>query len=135
MDLPISLWNDETERDLVAQTVDLFHDSPLILTDRLTNSVFVNEQAAALLGDRGEALVNRTAYSLMGFGMADQLPQPLEQALMGDGPPWRGIVRLSDVESGKAVSHAFCEASAIHRNGSLVCGILRLTPSGSPVAP
>ncbi len=134
MDFPSILWNDPADRELVSQTVELFHDTPLILTDRLTNSVFVNEAAATLFGDRGEALVNRTAYSLLGFGASEKLPEPLEHALLGDSPPWRGIVRISRVDGGALMPQAFCEASAVSRAGNLVCGILRLTPSAPPVA-
>ena len=134
MDLPTNLWSDDAARELVSQTVELFRDSPLILTDRLTNSVYVNEPAAALLGDRGEALVNRTAFSLLGLGVSEKMPEPLEKALLGDGPPWRGIVRLCKVDNPDESPHIFCEASAINRHGSHVCGILRLTPSAAPVA-
>ena len=135
MDLPFNLWSDDADRELVSQTVELFSDTPLVLTDRLTNSVFVNGPAAVLLGDRGEALVNRAAYSLLGFGAADKLPEPIEKALLGDGPPWRGLVRPA-VEGipAESVNPLFCEASAINRHGVLVCGILRLTPSVGSMA-
>jgi len=135
MELPHQLWQEDEDRALVFQTVDLFDDTALVLTDALTNSVYLNEAAAGLLRERGEALVNRAAYSLLGFGTSEKLPAPLESALLAQGPPWRGIVRLGTVEHPDSPTTAFCEASAINRRGSLVCGILRLTPATPPVAP
>ncbi len=135
MELPHQLWKEDEDRALVFQTVELFHDAALILTDGLANSVFVNEEAAGLFRERGEALVNRAAYSLLGFGTSEKLPAPLESALLAQGPPWRGIVRLGTVEHPGNPTTALCEASAINRRGTLVCGILRLTPSAPSVAP
>jgi hypothetical protein len=135
MELPQQLWQEDEDCALVLQTVELFHNAALILTDGLTNSVFVSKAAEGLFGERGEALVNRAAYSLLGFGTSEKLPAPMESALLAQGPPWRGIVRLGMVENPDNPATAFCEASAIIRRDKLVCGILRLTPASPPVAP
>ena len=131
MDFPDVLWDDERDRALARQLVVLFADVPLVLTDRLTNSIYLNEAAEALLGQRAEAVVNRAAYSLLGYGASEAAPAALADALLGRGESWRSVVRVyADDELGQAV----CEASAVQRGGVFVCGVLRLAPLGAPVA-
>ncbi len=116
---PADLWNDPADREIVGRTVDLFESTPLLLTDRLTNSVFFNDPAEALYGEAAEAIVNRAAWSLLGFDFSSAAPTALEAALLGSGDPWKGIVRLPDG------APRFCEASAVVRDGRLVCGMIR----------
>lgn len=131
MDFPNELWDDDRDRALARQLADLFVEAPLVLTDRLTNSIYLNTAAEDLLGQRAAAIVNRAAYSLLGFGAAESAPATLADALLGRADSWRSVVHLfADDELGQAV----CEASAIMRGGQFVCGVLRLTPIPNPVA-
>jgi hypothetical protein len=124
--IPDELWSDARDRELVGQTTELFAAVPLVLTDRLSNSVWFNAPAEALFRDRAEAIVNRAAWSLLGFGFAAAAPDRLMAALLGEGPPWKGMVRP---EGNPAARPEFCEASALVREGRLVCGILRFLPT------
>ena len=125
MEFPAELWTDEQDRQYAEDLVRAFEGSPLILTDRLANSNYLTPQAAHLLGDSEEALVNRLSFSLLGFGKHQKVPTALVKALEGEGPSWRGVVDLG--EMGSARWH-FCEASAVVRDGRLVCGVIRLSP-------
>ena len=125
MDLPNELWDHDADRALAHQLVELFVDVPVVLTDRLTNSIYLNEAAERLLGQRAEAVVNRAAFSLLGFGSGESTPQGLVDALLGQAPSWRSVVRLFADES---LGHAVCEASAVCRGEHHVCGVLRFTP-------
>lgn len=119
MDFPGQLWTDERDRQAVRDVVELFVAEPIILTDHLTNSVYFSAPAEALFGDRAEAIVNRTAASLLGFGRTGPVPPALTAALLGEALPWKALVRL---DGGQDVA---CEASALHRDQHLVCGLLR----------
>lgn len=131
MDFPDVLWDDDRDRALARQLVVLFADVPLVLTDRLTNSIYLNEAAEALLDQRAEAVVNRAAYSLLGYGASEAAPPALADALLGAGQPWRSVVRVyADDELGQAV----CEASAVRRGEEFVCGVLRLAPLATGAA-
>lgn len=132
MDFPGELWDHEDERALARQLSELFVDVPLVLTDRLTNSIYLNAAAEEMLGQRAEAVVNRAAYSLLGFGVAESAPPALTEALLGRADSWRSVVRLfADDPMGQAV----CEASAVSRGGDFVCGVLRFTPVAIAVSP
>lgn len=111
---------------MVAETADLFASVPLVLTDALTNSVWFNDEAERLFRDRAEAIVNRAAWSLLGFGFAAAAPDRLTAALLGQSGPWKGMVRPS---GDPAARPEFCEASSLCRDGRLVCGILRFLPT------
>lgn len=123
MRFPIELWNDPADAALATATAEGFSFFPIILTDRLANAVFINECAETIFRDRAEALVNRTTLSLLGFEKAECLPEGLTKALMATGAPWRGVVML-DVAGEQ--ERRYVEASAVHRDGVLVCGILRI---------
>lgn len=123
MNFPAELWSDEQDRRVVLQAVELLVAIPLVLTDKLTNSVYFNAPAEELFCDSGEAIVNRAAFSLLGFGSHEKMPPGLPKALLGECDPWRGIVH-PDGGSGPI----FCEASTARRQGRFLCGILRFTP-------
>jgi len=125
MDFPSELWPDETDLRLVRETADLFADAALTLTDELTNSVYLNDRAERLMGDEGGALVNRAACSLLGYGERGAGPPALEKALLGEAGPWRCAVQLPG-----ATGPVVCEASAIRRDGRLLCGVLRFGKAG-----
>jgi hypothetical protein len=129
VNLPLELWNEEEDRRMVESAAALFDHDPVIFTDQLTNSVWLNPPAEELLNDDAEALVNRTASSLLGFGNGDKAPAPLEAALLGRSDPWKAVVNLPREEAPPAP--AYCEASAVLRGERLVCGIVRLKPSGN----
>ncbi|MDX2177225.1 MAG: hypothetical protein SF028_12230 [Candidatus Sumerlaeia bacterium] len=121
MEFPAHLWDDPADRELARGAADLFADAPLVLTDRLANSVFLSPAAERLLGDRAPALVNRACYSLLGFDSGERPPDALATALLGEREPWKAMVLL-------AGRGCHVEASAIRRGARLVCGVLRLTP-------
>jgi hypothetical protein len=123
MRFPIELWTDPADAALATATAEGFAFFPIILTDRLANAVFINEAAESIFRDRAEALVNRTTLSLLGFEKADCLPEGLTLALQAKSGPWRGVVML-DVAGG--AERRYIEASAVHRDGELICGILRI---------
>ncbi|MDK2971308.1 MAG: hypothetical protein PWP23_1063 [Candidatus Sumerlaeota bacterium] len=120
MEFPAELWKSDEELTAVRQVVDLFSASPLFLTDSLTNTVYFSPMAEELLGEQGEAIVNRAACSLLGFGRGTPVPPALNAALLGEGPAWKALVRL---ENGCSVA---CEASAIRGPNGLICGMVRL---------
>ncbi|MEO8377899.1 MAG: hypothetical protein ABI579_09540 [Candidatus Sumerlaeota bacterium] len=123
MRFPGELWETETDRQVILQFVDAFAGHPLVLTDKLANTIFFNAEAEALYADRGEAIVNRLSFSLLGYGgKKDKVPSGLTPALLGEGVPWRGIVNLSESETPKL---HFVEASAIRAPGRLLCGVIR----------
>ena len=123
MRIPDELWPDVRDRELVGQTVDLFASVPLVLTDQLSNSVWFNGAAESLFGDRAEAIVNRAAWSLLGFGFAAAAPDRLMDALLGGGGPWKGMVRP---EGNPAARPEFCEASALVRDGRIFQSACRI---------
>lgn len=125
MRFPAELWNSEQDRQLVRQFLDAFEDHPIVLTDQLANTIYFNNTAEALFGDRAEAVVNRVSFSLLGYGAKENIPEAFIKALLGDAPPWRGVVDLAP--EGNPPRHYFVEASAIRRAGKLVCGILRVS--------
>lgn len=120
MELPGELWEDPRDRQLAADTVATFGAEAMILTDALGNSIHLTDEACRLFGDRADALVNRQAFSLLGFGEAARMPKALGAALLG-GETWRGTAPIA---GGK---RAAVEASAAKRDGRLLFGILRIT--------
>jgi PAS domain-containing protein len=126
LELPTGLWSDPEDLRLIDQALGLFPSEPVLLTDRLTNTVYLNPEAERLLGERGEGLVNRVAFSLLGIEKGGRQAAAVADALLGKGHAWRGVVYPEGREDRKPV---FCEASAIKRAGRLVCGILRLGAS------
>ena len=128
MQIPQELWSDKDERRLVTDAAKLFEDLPIVLTDNLANSIWMNERAEELFGDSAEALVNRAAFSLLGFGSAGEAPDALAEALLGKRGPWKAFVNVETAVGPKAL---FCEASAICRGEDLICGILRFRPAGN----
>ncbi|MCC5876792.1 MAG: hypothetical protein JJU11_11285 [Candidatus Sumerlaeia bacterium] len=125
MRFPDDIWPDPTDRQLVDDLVSMFVDTPIILTDKLTNSLWFSDPAEELFGERAEAIVNRVAYSLLGFEDREKQPVRLVSALLGEDDPWRGVVHLPVAEGTRL---AFVEASAICRDGVFVCGVLRFSP-------
>lgn len=103
----------------------MFVDTPVVLTDKLTNSLWFSDPAEELFGERAEALVNRVAFSLLGFEDREKQPTRLVDALLGEADPWRGVVHLQ-VPGGTRLT--FVEASAISRDGTFIAGILRFSP-------
>jgi len=124
LELPASLWPQPADLQLASDMAALFDASPLILTDRLANSLYLNAAAEELFGERAEALVNRLSFSLLGFGNREKVPGGLEEALLGRGAPWRGVVQVQAADGPLA---RFAEASAIRRGDLLVCGVIRLS--------
>lgn len=125
MRFPTELWNDPADCALAKQLADAFAAVPLMLTDKLTNTIFVNEAAEALYGERAEAIINRVAASLLGFGEKANHPDRLVAALLGEAAPWKGAVRVDAVPAPRLV---YVEASAVRRGDRLVCGVVRLVP-------
>ncbi len=125
MRFPAELWKHPADRELLKQTIELFSTVPLVLTDGITNSVYFNDAAERLYGEEAEAIVNRAAWSLLGFDFSSSAPAGLEGALLGTADPWKGVVRVA----GGATR--FCEASAIRRGEQLVAGLIRFTGSES----
>jgi hypothetical protein len=119
--LPTELWPEPRHGELVAQLADLFAAEPVVLTDRLANAVYFSEAAESLLGDAGAAIVNRTAFSLLGIDDGRPVPEGLPAALLGSRPPWKALVRLP----GSGASR-WCEASSVQCDGEFVCGLLRI---------
>ncbi len=124
MQLPAELWESEQDRHLVQGAVKAFDTTPLIVTDKLTNSVFLNARAEELFGERAEALVNRVTYSLLGFGTRENAPKDLPAALLGQTQPWHGVVEINTTNG---VRRHAAEASAVLRDGHFVCGLIRLS--------
>ncbi len=124
VDFPKSLWQDPNDLTLVEQMTEFLADVPMILTDRLANSVFFNPAAERLFDQDGEAIVNRAAFSLLGFGTTGKTPPGLTEALLGKKAPWRGAVQIESTDKQPPV---FCEASAIMRDNCFICGVLRFT--------
>jgi len=125
MIFPREVWKSDEDITLVEQMLDLFAEESVIVTDELSNTVYFSPVAEKVFQDRGEAIVNRAAYSLLGFDRFENQPKPLVGALLGKGEPWRGAVILPG-----QTNAVFCEASAIKRGDEFVCGIIRLgTPS------
>ncbi len=129
MNLPKELWPDSHNLMMIEDLIMMFDDKPLILTDELANSVYLNEHAEILLGDRAEALVNRLSFSLLGFGKAARVPESLANALAGEAAPWRGVVNLS-ADPTKSKYH-FAEISAIKSPEKTLCGVIRLSAEES----
>ena len=125
MQFPDQLWPDSEDRELVRQAVQLFESIPLILTDELTNTAYFNGRAEELFGEPGEAVVNRTAYSVLGYGDGGHAPEGLAAALLGKSGPFRSIMRIAP--GGGEPQPVFFEASAIARGTKLVCGLLRFS--------
>ncbi len=123
MELPAELWESPDDRRLVQAATDAFATIPLIVTDKLTNAVFLNRRAEELFGENAEALVNRTSYSLLGFGNRGNAPKVLPAALLGESRPWRGVV---EIHTPKGREQHAAEASAVLRDGHFVCGLIRL---------
>ena len=124
MRFPEELWPDPAECQLVRVFVDAFNDHPLILTDQLANTTYFSEAAEALFAERAEALVNRLALSLLGFGEHERPANGIVEALEGRGAAWDGIVRLQTATGPRV---AFVQTSAIrNREGLLVAGVIRI---------
>ncbi|MCC6545963.1 hypothetical protein IT570_02255 [Candidatus Sumerlaeota bacterium] len=130
MRFPVELWETDLECQIIRQFLDAFAGHPVMLTDKLANTVFFTPEAEELLADRGEAIVNRLSFSLMGFGSKDRVPPGLTAALLGESVPWRGVVNLSSDDSPRL---RFAEASAIRSPGRFLCGVVRF--SASPASP
>ncbi len=125
MRFPSEIWDDPADAGLALGAVEVLSGEALIVTDRLTNAVFINEAAESILGDRAESLVNRTTLSLLGYAKPEGLPQGLVNALLAQTGPWRGVANLD--AAGGAVP-CVVEASAVRRGDRLVCGVLRIAP-------
>ncbi|CAN5200571.1 hypothetical protein BH09SUM1_BH09SUM1_24530 [soil metagenome] len=126
MQIPVALYPNPNDLALVEDLVAAFSAVPVILTDKLTNSVFLNEEAELLFGDDAASLVNRLGLSLLGFGHKDRIPAALTAALLGEGLPWRGMINLGTPDLPRLV---FAEASAIARPGHFVAGVIRFSPA------
>lgn len=126
MRFPAELWPDPRDRQLAEELGEAFSHLPIVLTDNLTNSVWLTGRAEELLGERAEALVNRVSYSLLGFGEREKQPQGVVDALLGKGGPWKGVVHLPRADGPSRL--VFVEASAVVREGRFVCGVLRFAP-------
>jgi hypothetical protein len=121
---PAELWENEQEREMAHALAQAFSQQPLILTDRLANTVYFTPSAEALFHDRGEAIVNRLLFSLLGYGERTCIPTGLKEALLGEARPWRGVVHLG---TGTDDPHTrVAEASAVMNGERFVCGVLRL---------
>ncbi|MDX1972000.1 MAG: hypothetical protein SFY68_05650 [Candidatus Sumerlaeia bacterium] len=130
MQFPDVLWANEEHPPLpmIHQVLELFEEDAVILTDVLTNSIFFNTKAEELFGMRGEELVNRTTYSLLGFENFKGVPKSLADALLGEGDCWRGLVKLGEEVRSKFEPGTlfYCEASALRTSGEFIVGVLRL---------
>lgn len=130
VDFPEELWPDEAQRRAVQEMILAFGHEPLIITDRLANVVYASEAAERLLGDRAEALVNRVAFSLMGFDQPRMIPAGLQPALLAEGKPWYGLVGFYGIaEPGLRR----VDASAIKQGGQFVAGVVRISPRKAQV--
>lgn len=124
MRFPDELWPELPQGAMVRAFVEAFSESPIILTDRLLNSVYFTEPAERLFAERAEAIVNRLALSLLGFGEKDRIVPGLVEALSGTADPWEGIVNLQAAEGPLSV---YIQASSIReRDGQLIAGIIRI---------
>ncbi len=126
MKFPNELWSDPKDRELVSAIADAFTDEALLLTDQLINIVWVSPKAEELFQERGEAIVNRLTFSLL--GMDDSPPQLdcLKRALSGESAPWRGRAKLDSQRE------TFLEASALIGPSGFLCGIIRLKGPSNP---
>lgn len=120
MRFPAELWDIESDRQVVEEFLEAFATFPIVLTDRLANTVYFNARAEVLFGERAEEIVNRLSFSLLGYGRKDQAPGGLTEALLGDAGPWRGIAEVAEVR-------LFIEASAMRRDGRFLCGVIRFS--------
>jgi hypothetical protein len=121
---PAELWPDPVDSQRILALADAFADHPLLLTDKLANTVYMTNPVETLFGDRNEALINRLALSLLGFGERDRVAPGLVEALTGEAGPWRGIVQAQTAAGPLPI---FAEVSAAKRpDGRLLCGIIRL---------
>lgn len=121
---PEELWQSEIEKQLAGDVAEAFGHHPVVLTDQLTNSVYLTPPAEELLCDSAEALVNRLSLSLLGFGRRETIPRGVTEALQGQSEPWRGVVNLGDQDNPRWY---FVHASAVLHEGKLVCGVLRFS--------
>lgn len=124
MDFPESLFPNPAHRELILGALALFEDQPLFLTDRLANTIYFNGPAEGLFAERGEAIVNRAVFSLLGMGDHTAHPPALVEALEGNGPPWKAVAQLPLEPPCICV----CEASAIRDADTHLCGMVRLRP-------
>lgn len=127
MRFPEELWQDPTERRLLADLLALFPSDPVVLTDRLTNSVYFSPAAEALFAAEGDAITNRVAASLLGFGARESAPKALDAALLGESAPWRAAVE--PFGEGPVGTRVVCEASAVRGPRGFVAGLLRFPGS------
>lgn len=130
MDFPYQLWQDPDDQRLVRDAIALFTGQPLIVTDEIANSVYLNAEAENLYQESAGALVNRLSFSLLGFGNRAGAPPALVNALLGDGPSWSGAVDLSG-ENEPPRWH-FVQASAVKRSERFVSGLVRLSSQPAP---
>ena len=97
MRFPIELWNSDSDRVLILTALAETASGPLVVIDRLGNTVFFNDAAERLWGERAEALVNRAIVSLLGLdrrrNLADEWGRLLET-----GKGWEGIARIPRVQ-------------------------------------
>ncbi|MEQ8821062.1 MAG: hypothetical protein RLY93_12535 [Sumerlaeia bacterium] len=127
MRFPSELWACGEQARMASSLAELMAAEPLILTDRLTNSIYFNPPAEALFGATGEELVNRVTFSLLGMDGGAQPPPPaMVAALLGEAGPWKALLHLPAEGGARTV---ICEASAVKdRTGELICGVIRLSP-------
>lgn len=123
LQFPAELFVDERQRQAVLDFVEAFAHRPLLLTDRLCNSIYINPAAEDLFAARAEEIVNRLAFSLMGYSHLVRTPPRMTEALLAQGDPWRGVVPL---EQGPPIGWHFAEVSCISMDGTLVCGVVIL---------
>lgn len=101
MRFPIELWNSDAERVAVLARVAEAPAGPVLVVDKLGNTVFLNDAAERLLGERADALVNWLATALLGLaqdrqGRGEAFTRSIER-----GESWSGSVRPAVAPKGK----------------------------------
>jgi len=109
---------------MVRAMADLFDDQPLVLTDRLLNTIYFSPAAEELFRDRGEAIVNRALFSILGLDDRNHIPPRMVEALSGKAGPWKAVMNLP----GRPAPWV-CEASCVRDGEMLLCGVVRLRES------
>ena len=125
MQFPAELFDDPRHRQAVSDFIEAFAERPMLLTDKLCNTIYINDAAETLFAARAEEIVNRLAFSLMGYSHLMRTPPRMTEALLAQGDPWRGVVPL---EPGPPIGWHFAEVSSITIDGALVCGVVILDP-------
>lgn len=107
MPFPVELWDSDADRVAILRAACEAHSGAIVVIDRLGNSVFFNEAAESLWQDRAEALLNRSAISLLGLdsdhGSAGRFARALEQLERWEEP---GRISAEDLGEPAAVAAA-----------------------------